>query len=81
MTASAIIVDGATGAIKRKITGDPAMFGIQAATGETAFALIDDDGQRIDDANLFITEQGAWSAKEGAPEGVVVPDLALGLIV
>lgn len=67
MSATAIMVDDTTGEIKRKVTGDPAMFGSQRGAGEYLFALTDYDGQSIDDANLIISESGEWEAKEGSP--------------
>lgn len=73
MSVTAIVIDATTGAIKRKITGDPSMFAAQAGAGEAVFALTDYEGQSIDDAHLILSETGEWEAKAGAPEGVDLP--------
>lgn len=75
MTARALVVDAATGEIKRKIVGNPAMFALQADTdsGEALFALVEDDWTFVDDANLLVSETGEWEPREGAPEWVTLP--------
>ena len=80
MTTTAVIVDTATGVIKRKITGDPTMFAVQAGSGETVFALTDYDGRAIDDANLVISEAGEWEAAAGAPEWLTLPTTTIELV-
>ncbi|WP_309091714.1 hypothetical protein [Phenylobacterium sp.] len=67
------MIDPLTGEIRRKITADPTLFAIQVGTGESLFALVDDDGLHIDDGNLLVSEMGEWEAKEGAPEGLTLP--------
>lgn len=69
----AIVVETATGVIRRKITASPAMFGAQGDEGESVFALVDDDGAHIADDLLIVSEAGEWEAVEGAPEGFELP--------
>ncbi len=69
----AIVIDTATGAILRKITAPPTMFAAQAETGESLFALVDDDGAHIPDEHLIVSETGEWESVEGAPEGLTLP--------
>lgn len=77
MSAAAVVIDDATGAILRKITGDPAMFSAQAGTGEGVFALVDYDGQSIPDAHLIVSEAGEWEAKVGAPVDLELPTVTI----
>lgn len=76
----AIVIDSATGAIRRQITAPPSMFAIQAEEGESLFALVDDDGLHIPDGHLIISETGEWAAREGAPEGLALPSVMIELI-
>lgn len=73
----ALVIDPATGEIKRKVTAPPAMLAVQAGDGEAVFALVDDDGGHIDDANLIVGETGDWEVKEGAPEGLSLPSASI----
>ena len=69
----AIIVDAATGRIKRKVTSAPGMLGTQTEEGEIAFALINDDGAFIPDQHLVVSESGEWELAPGAPPTVTAP--------
>lgn len=73
MTAAAVIIDAATGVIKRKVMTNPAMLANQVAAGEAMFAILDDDGRAIDDSNVIVSATGRWAAKAGAPEGLTLP--------
>ena len=76
----AIVIETATGEIRRKITAPPTMFALQAEEGETLFALVDDDGAHIPDGHLIVSETGAWEPREGAPEGLTLPVATIELI-
>lgn len=80
MSARALIIDDATGAILRKLVGSPSMFALQAGSGQSLFALVDDEGGHIDDAHLIISETGEWEAAPGAPEGLTLPTIEIAYV-
>lgn len=80
MSARSVVIDTATGVIRRTLSGDPALFAIQAVSGESLFALTEDDGFFIDDANMIVSETGEWEALPGAPEDFAPPSSQLELI-
>lgn len=80
MSARSVVIDAATGAVRRTLSGDPQMFALQVDTGEALFALTDDDGFFIDDANLIVSETGEWEVLPGAPEDLEPPTSQLELI-
>lgn len=75
-----MVINASSGTIHRTLSGDPAMFAVQVQMGESLFALTEDDGAFIDDANILLSETGDWEVREGAPETVTVPGASLELI-
>lgn len=80
MSARCILINSGTGVILRTLSGDPAMFADQAEVGESLFALTEDDGFFIDDANLIVSETGEWEVLPGAPGDLDPPTSPLELI-
>jgi hypothetical protein len=80
MTARSVIIDTTTGVILRTVSGDPGMFSLQVQAGESLFALTDDDGSFVDDANVQIGEAGEWEFRAGAPGTASLPGSSLELI-
>lgn len=74
MSQRGVVIDTVTGAIKRKVSGDPAMFALQVGPGESLFALADDDGSFIDDALVVVDGAGNWSG--GTAPGAVLEYVA-----
>lgn len=68
-----VVIETATGVIRRKITAPPTMLALQVAEGESLFAVVDDDGCVIDDEHVIVGETGDWVLVDGAPAGTVVP--------
>jgi len=75
----AVIIDSG-GVILRTISSPPELFGIQAAMGESVFALTNDDGASIDDANVVVSEEGSFEAAPGAPMDTSIPSSPLELV-
>lgn len=73
----AVVIDAATGVIKRKVAGDPTMMALQVGPGESLYALAEDDGALIDDRHLIVSETGEWEAAPGAPEGFLPPTIPI----
>lgn len=73
MTDRALVIDEATGSIRRTIHAAPAMLALQVGVGEALFVVVDDDGLCIHDGNLAVSEGGELIASESAPEGFEVP--------
>lgn len=80
MSARSVVIDTASGLIRRTISGDPTLFALQVDTGESLFALTEDDGFFIDDAHLKVSETGGWELLPGAPEDLEPPTSNLELI-
>jgi hypothetical protein len=74
----ALVIDTATGVISRTIDGDPALFALQIAAGESLWAIgEDDDGAKVDDAWVVVNGDGELELLGGAPGGVSAPAVTL----
>lgn len=76
----AIVIETATGVVRRQIWAQPTDLAANVGTGESLFLIVGDDGAKLDDANLLLDENGDWAEAEGAPEGLTPPSGTLQLV-
>lgn len=76
----AVVIDDATGAVKRTLDMPPAMLALNVRPGEALFLLTDDTGFVIADAYLVVSETGNLVPSDAAPEGFVAPAYELQFI-
>lgn len=73
----ALVIDGATGAIKRTIDAPPEMLALNVRAGEAMFLLADDTGAVIAESHLIVSDVGNLAPSGSAPEGFVAPGYEL----
>lgn len=73
MTDRTLVIDDATGAIRRTLAMPPEMLALNVEAGESLFVVAGDDGLCIDDAHLVVGTTGALEPAPGAPSGTTAP--------